>query len=277
MLFRKPCLRAPVAIAASPGRRRWVVRNCSHLVKNRSVQLILCIASLALTACAPPASNDVPPILLFNGTGTSPNDVKAVEAVLKDSHSKYTTVNSQQLNGMSEVQLMAYRLMIVPGGNYITIGNGLTPGTATNIHNAVQGGLNYLGICAGGLLAGNAASNSPNLTSGVRFGFYAAVNKGIHKAALAIAFVDRPSIEHYWEDGPQFTGWGAVVGKYPDGTPAIVEGTSGRGWVILCGVHPEAPENWRRGMTFATPASLGNAYAGRLIDAALHGTCLPHY
>ena len=253
------------------------IRRCSHLVKNRSIQLISCIAALALTACAPPTSNDSPPILLFSGNGTSPNGVKAVEAVLKDSHLKYATVNSQQLNGMSESQLVAYRLMIVPGGNYTTIGNSLTPDTTTNIHNAVQGGLNYLGICAGGLLAGNATCNSLNLTSGVRFGFYAEVNRGIHKAAVAIAGVGTPALEHYWEDGPQFTGWGAVVGKYPDGTPAIVQGTSGKGWVILCGVHPEAPENWRRGMTFTTPASVANGYAGTLIDAALHGTWLPNY
>jgi glutamine amidotransferase-like uncharacterized protein len=190
---------------------------------------------------------------------------------------EFATVGSRQLNGMTEAQLMAYRLLIIPGGNYITIGKNLTPGTATNIHNAVQGGLNYLGICAGGLLAGNATSNSPNLTAGVRVGFYAEVNRGIHKTAVAIAGADTPTVEHYCEDGPQFTGWGAVVGKYPDGTPAIVEGACGKGWVILCGVHPEAPENWRRGMAFATPASVANAYAGRLIDAALHGTRLPHY
>ena len=55
-------------------------------------------------------------------------------------------------------------------------------------------------------------------------------------------------------------GWGAVVGKYPDGTPAIVEGTSGKGWVILCGVHPEAPANWRQGMTFTTPATASEPY-----------------
>jgi glutamine amidotransferase-like uncharacterized protein len=246
-------------------------------VKNRNIQLVSCIALLVLTACAPPASNTVPPILLFNGTGTSPNDVKAVARILKDSHLDYSTVNSRQLNGMSESQLMAYRLMIIPGGNFLAMGNGLASTTITNIHDAVQGGLNYLGICAGGLLAGHGPYNSLNLTSGVRFNFYAAVNRGIHKAPVAISCVGAPALEHYWEDGPQFTGWGAMVGKYPDGTPAIVEGMSGKGWVILCGVHPEAPANWRRGMTFATPASLDNAYAGTLIDAALRGTWLPHY
>lgn len=239
--------------------------------------LAITIALLALSACAPPAPGEAPSILLFNGQGTSPNDVRAVEAVLNRNGLKYATVDSRELNDLSDAQLTAHRLLIVPGGNYLAIASGLTPGTATNIHRAVAGGLNYLGICAGGLLAGNATSNSPDLTAGVRVGFYAAVNRGIHKAAVPIAVMGSPALEHYWEDGPQFTGWGDVVGKYPDGTPAIVEGTCGRGWVILCGVHPEAPETWRRGLNFNTPASADNAYAATLIDAALHGTRLPHY
>lgn len=253
-----------------------MVRRSSPLVKARIIQLIMCIASLVLTACAPPPPS-VAPILLFNGTGTSPNDVKAFEGILKENQLKYATANSRQLNGMSESQLAAYRLMIIPGGNYLRMGDSLTPAATTNIHNAVQGGLNYLGVCAGGLLAGNARCNSLNLASGARFGFYAVVNQGVHKTAVAITCSGAPAIEHYWEDGPQFTGWGTVVGKYPDGTPAVVEGTSGKGWVILCGVHPEAPENWRSGMNFTTPTSVANGYTGTLIDAALNGTSLPHY
>lgn len=50
------------------------------------------------------------------------------------------------------------------------------------------------------------------LTAGVRFGFYAAVNQGVHKAAVAIVGADTPTLKHYWEDGPEFTGWGQVVG-----------------------------------------------------------------
>ena len=246
-------------------------------MKIRSIKLVLCIAALALTACTPHGPDDAAPVLLFNGAGTSPNDVKAVEAILKDSRLVYSTVDSPQLNRMSGPQLMTHRLLIIPGGNYITMGKSLTPGTASNIHDAVQGGLNYLGICAGGLLAGDGPYNHLDLTSGVRFGFYRVVNRGIHKTAVAVTGVGPPTLEHYWEDGPQFTGWGAVVGKYPDGTPAIVEGASGKGWVVLSGVHPEAPESWRRGMTFTTPASADIAYARTLIDAALHRTSLPHF
>ena len=242
-----------------------------------SVGQLLILILLSLTACAPSASNDDSPVLLFNGTGTSPNDVAAIERMLEDGQLKYATLNAQQLNDMSEARLMAHRLLIIPGGNYIAMGDSLAPATTTNICNAVHGGLNYLGICAGGILAGNASGNSLNLTSGVRFGFYSVVNRGIHKSAVPITGIGASTLDHYWEDGPEFSGWGDVVGKYPDGKPAVVEGKSGQGWVILCGVHPEAPENWRGGMTFTTPASVDNAYAGMLIDAALNRKSLPHY
>jgi hypothetical protein len=56
-----------------------------------------------------------------------------------------------------------------------------------------------------------------------------------------------------------------------------VEGTFGSGWVILSGVHPEAPAGWRRGMNFLTPAGADHEYAATLIHAALNRTALPHY
>jgi glutamine amidotransferase-like uncharacterized protein len=239
--------------------------------------LLLCFVLLAATACAPAGPDAKAPILLFNGTGASPNDVTAMETIINGRGLVYTTANSAQLDAMRESQLRAYRLLIVPGGNFIQMGDSLSSETTANIRQAVQGGMNYLGICAGGFLAADGNYKCFNLTSGVRFGFYSAEEQGIRKAAVAIAGVDGPALEHYWEDGPQFAGWGAVVGKYPDGTPAIVEGSSGKGWVILCGTHPEAPANWRDGMTFSTPVDVSNDYAGTLIDAALNGTRLPSF
>ena len=237
----------------------------------------LVVISTTFTACGVRGDEGgAAPILLFKGTGTSRNDVAAVETILNGNHLSYSTVNSSHLNAMGESQIRGYRLLIVPGGNFIDIGKGLTSSTTANIRNAVQSGLNYLGICAGGFFAGNSGFNGLNLTSGVRFGFYSAEVRGIRKAAVPIAGAGSPTLDQYWEDGPQFTGWGAVVGKYPDGTPAIVEGTFGSGWVVLSGVHPEAPKDWRRGMTFNTPVSVDNAYAGTLIHAALNRTSLSH-
>jgi hypothetical protein len=70
---------------------------------------------------------------------------------------------------------------------------------------------------------------------------------------------------------------GKTVGKYPDGTPAITEGYVGKGWVILCAVHPEAPLSWRTGMSFSTSVAVDNAYAQTLITYALNGYSLPHF
>ena len=249
---------------------------------------VLIIASLVListvfTACGRGDKGSVPlnsgviaPILLFNGTGASPGDVEAVETILNNNHLSYSTANSSELNRMTESQIRQYRLLIVPGGNFVDIGNSLTAGTTANVRNAIQNGTNYLGICAGGFLAGKFGNgyNSFNLTGGVQFGFYSAEAHGIRKTAVPITIDSAPTLEHYWEDGPQFTGWGAVVGRYPDNTPAIVEGKCGSGWVILVGVHPEAPANWRRGLTFNTPASEDNAYAATMIQAALEGKSL---
>jgi glutamine amidotransferase-like uncharacterized protein len=246
----------------------------------------IALIALTLTGCKnagetaiPLTSKAVPPILLFNGNGTSPNDVTAVEMILNEHHLNYSTANSSEMNAMGESRLRAYRLLIFPGGNFVTMGASLKPSATVSIRNAVEGGLNYLGICAGAILGGDSIyhDNGLNLTNGVRFDFYAAVNRGIHKAAVPIADAEFGTLDQYWEDGPQLTGWGSVVAKYPDGTPAIVEGMSGNGWVILSGVHPEAPASWRRGMTFTTPASVDNAYAGTLIRAALDRRWLPHY
>jgi glutamine amidotransferase-like uncharacterized protein len=245
---------------------------------NRILVTAVVTASTVLTACgARGQPRDSAAILLFNGSGASQGSVAALEAVLTTSRLDYATVDSAQLNGLDEPALRRHRLLIVPGGNFVDMGSGLAKTTAVSIRNAVRNGLNYLGVCGGGFLAGNSPYNGLNLTSGVRFGFYSAEGKGIRKAAVAITAAEGPTLEHYWEDGPQFTGWGEVIGKYPDGTPAIVQRAVGNGWVVLTGVHPEAPEKWRQGMAFTTPASADNAYAEMLIRAALERKPLPYY
>lgn len=243
--------------------------------------LAICCVLTAI-ACttykAPLSAGDKVPVLLFNGSGTSPGDVAAIEALLNGNRLRYSTVTSSQLNQMAESDLRSYRLLIVPGGNFIQIGNGLTSAATGKIRNAVQDGLNYLGICAGAFFASTfPGHNSLNLTSGTKFGFYSLEEKGIRKAAVPIRVAGAPTLDQYWEDGPQLSGWGAAVAKYPDGKPAIVEGAFGSGWVILTGVHPEAPERWRRGMSFTTSVSVDHAFAGKLIHAALNRESLPRY
>jgi glutamine amidotransferase-like uncharacterized protein len=239
--------------------------------------ILLILVFLTSASCSPRTFEGGRPILLFNGAGTSPNDVKAIESILESNKLSYSTVDSQQLNGASESQLLNSQLLIIPGGNFIDMGRGLSPETFAKVRGAVDRGLNYLGICAGAILAGHRDDQSLNLTSGVKFDFYTDVNRGVHKNVVAIVTAHGENLDQYWEDGPQLDGWGTVVSKYPDGTAATVQGAVGNGCVILCGFHPEAPESWRRGMEFATPVSSSNAYALSIIEAALDHRELPHY
>ena len=83
------------------------------------------LVTIVLTTCggssskSPPANGANAPILLFNGTGASPNDVAAVEAILKNNHLSYSTAKSSQLNQMDQSQIRQYCLLIVPGGNVV--------------------------------------------------------------------------------------------------------------------------------------------------------------
>jgi len=249
-------------------------------------RLLICLALFALTlsgcerpgfSAVPLTSGPVPGILLFNGTGTSPTDVAAIENLLEKSRISYSTASSAQLDEMSAARLRSYHLIIVPGGDFTRIGIGLEKETAAKLRDAVQHGVSYLGICGGAFFAGRTPYNGLNLTSGVQFGFYSAEGRGVRKAAVPISGAGTPTLDQYWEDGPQLTGWGAVVGRYPDGTPAVVQGQWGSGLIILTGIHAEAPESWRRGMDFTTPASADHAYAVTLIRAALDRRSLPHF
>jgi glutamine amidotransferase-like uncharacterized protein len=244
-------------------------------IKNRLIYFTCIIVALLFANCK--STIKEAPIILFNGTGTSPNDVEAIKNILSSNHLDFVLVNSAELNGLDTSQLRKYKLIIIPGGNFIDIGKSLTAGTTSNIKKAVHHGLNYLGICAGGFMAGNTRNNSFNIANGVPFKFYSAEDKGIRKAAVAVTNADGTVIEHYWEDGPQFNGWGQVVSKYPDGTAATVQGSYGSGWVVLTGVHPEAPENWRKEFYFSTSIEDSHHYAATLIKAALEKAAMPHF
>jgi glutamine amidotransferase-like uncharacterized protein len=213
-------------------------------------------------------------ILLFDGTGTSPNDVKAIEKLLDREKLAYTTADSDELDLMTAEQLAHADLFIMPGGNYEQMGKGLRADTPQRIRQAVNHGMNYLGICAGAFIAGDSPYNGLNLT-GTRFAFFADSKLGTRKEVVTLQNGDGTRFKTYWEDGPELTGWGDALAKYADGTPAVVQGKVGAGWMVLTGVHLEAPESWYDGLEPATPeASIDKA--AKLVRATFDGEALPY-
>lgn len=233
--------------------------------------------SLVLAGCGRTNTSGPRPVLLFAGTGTSPGDVSAVEQVLQDREVGYATIDSRELDAMSASELASYRLLLIPGGNFEVMGRSLAPQTPAKIRDAVTKGLAYLGICAGAFYAGDSPYQGLNLTGGVRFRFYADDQRGIRKAVLRIESASGEAIDSYWEDGPELSGRGEVVATYPDGSPAVAQGRFGDGFLILVGVHPEAPGRWRRHLSSSQAAAIANRYAGTIVTAAIDRRPLPHF
>jgi glutamine amidotransferase-like uncharacterized protein len=224
-------------------------------------------------------------ILMYNGPGTSA-DEGALAAVIRNNMG--LDVDEMDIYGWSVAQLAAYKLLIIPGGDSIQMGNYLASNnspTLAHIKTAVRtNGLHYLGVCAGAFLvsyAGGTQYHDINLLNGIWFDMYP------ETAEPAAELLSRPqgqiSMDVYWEDGPSMAtqggSWGTIVAKYPNyGQPAaIIQGFAGNGWTLLQGLHPEAPASWRACCTFTTSLADDLAYSATLISAALNGTVLPHY
>jgi hypothetical protein len=117
-----------------------MVSDILHLRRRICFVVAATLPAVALlagaAACAPRGiSGDPTPILLFNATGTSPRGVAAVEAILRSEHLAYSSANSSRLNEMPESDIRTHRLVIVAGGDFVQIGNGLS--TSAAAHTAV--------------------------------------------------------------------------------------------------------------------------------------------
>jgi hypothetical protein len=57
----------------------------------------------------------------------------------------------------------------------------------------------------------------------------------------------------------------------------VVQGRFGAGWVLLSGIHAEAPASWRKGPGFDTPVRDTQAFAAALFRSALAGAPMASY
>ena len=215
-------------------------------------------------------------VLLYNGTGSSPTDVVALQTILSAMNLSYDAVTSAQLNAMTKAQIASYKLIVFPGGNSIDMGNSLTRTTTANVKAAVSTyGVSYIGFCAGAFMAESSTLYNVFNLAGTWFDFY-------NYSLIDMVWTTFPDGSRrdlvYWE-GPHVSGFGSVIAKYPNGQAAIAEGKVGKGFVVVSGVHPEAPSNWRYGMADvdADGVTADVNYAATLIAAAYSKIVLPHY
>ncbi len=192
--------------------------------------------------------------LIFNGLGVSTSDWQNTERIVRDEGLSYELANTAQLNAMSAEKLASFGVIIVPGGSGGTIYSNLTAATRLRVRKAVQeAGVGYVGFCAGAWVAvgpeatGNAtAAYGMAVAPGAVLDYYYPPGKSNVTAMVDVIFAGGENRSLVWYGGPATPEWkGGVVARYDTGEPAISQIRSGKGFVVISGPHPEAPQGWR--------------------------------
>jgi len=223
-------------------------------------------------------------VMLFNGVGISTSDWQTTEQIIKSAGITYKLVNSAQLNAMSLDEMSNFGLMVFPGGYGNQITNGLTAATRIRVRQAVRdNGVSFLGICAGAWVTvgpdpgSNAASYGFAIVTGSILNLY--YPEGVAPTAdmVDVSFSDNTKRSLVWWGGPYTPEWSnGVVARYKTGEPAISQTYAGKGFVVVSGPHPEAPQGWRA--TAGTDSDgLDYDIALNLIKAALNRQPLPTF
>ena len=225
-------------------------------------------------------------VMVFNGAGAWQDEVTSLESILTTNGASYQEVNSAGLDAMSVDDIAKFGLMIFPGGAGGTEAAGISAATHANLREAVQvRGVSYLGFCAGAFIAvapapaaGQDVSYGVGVVAGPVLNYYTLENQGVTIAMTLESFPNGTTRDLIWYGGPVTPNTpNGVIAKYPTGDPAISEMWSGKGFVILSGPHPAAPQSTRDAFGLVDTDGLDFTLAWQLISAALNQTILPTF
>jgi hypothetical protein len=146
-------------------------------------------------------------------------------------------------------------------------------------------GLNYLGFCAGAWLVASPDSTTPQ---GESYGV-GIVNdlflkptiystQGLEYTIVKATFPDGSERDLLWYGGPITPDIpGGVIAKYPDGNPAITQIWSGKGLVIISGLHPTVTKPILRVLGLFDSTAVDPELTWKILYAVIHGVTLPAY
>ena len=190
--------------------------------------------------------------MLFAGSGTWASEVAAIEAILKTRGLSYSKLNSPQLSALNAQEISQFGLLIFPGGVGATQAQSLSSKSRAELRSAVQNyGVSYLGFCAGAFIAvapapdpGQDVSYGLGIVDGPELDYYFLEYQLSSGVSMTLeTFADGSQRDLLWYGGPVTPNTpGGVIARYPNGDPAITQMVSGKGFVILSGPHPAAPQ-----------------------------------
>lgn len=154
------------------------------------------------------------------------------------------------------------------------VGASAWPGVVQRLRRFVDGGGRYLGICAGGYIAGrwldgDGTIDALDFLEGDVSAFTGTSGDPTEDQLVPITWTDPPSRRQvFFQEGPYFTARGTVLARYADGKTAALATHFGRGAVVVSGVHLEAEADWFSGANLHDPDGV-DIDLGLLLVAAL--------
>ena len=275
-----------------------IKKTCTLVLVGSQIILSSCQAKEAKNKAAEEAENQTPPALhqktvrpsalIYQGDATAYGDVEAISEILDTHHLKYSTVTSAELNQMSIDDLKNFGVLIWPGGYAGQMSGSLYPKTRENIRDAVLNeGLNFVGFCAGAFMAispeASPQEEGPEwglaLISAPILPYYHLEDEGTEYSMVDVNFPDKTTRSLVWWGGPYLPDFkNGTIAKYADTQqPAIIQTSAGKGFVVIAGPHPEAPEEWRTKLGLQDPDGIDQEIAWQMIDAAVTQIPLPAY
>lgn len=183
--------------------------------------------------------------LVYAGPGTDEGSAKCAANVARKAGLKVKFVHPRDI----QPQLFTgAEIWVTPGGWAITMAEKIGPKKLALIRSFIENGKSYFGICAGGFLADRYVDDRNTLEG---LGIIPVISHDYSAVKTPITMGVRWGGEHrqmYFQDGPGFAepapGAAEVVARYPDGVPAALITSYGRGRVAVSGPHPEAAAEW---------------------------------
>lgn len=225
-------------------------------------------------------------VLIYGGPGSWRAEIEALKSVLYANGATYEELKPDKLNKFSLDDFGKYKVILFAGGDAPTVRASLEKETRALIREAVQSrGLNYIGFCAGAWLA---VAPKPDPTGDVVYGLgvvdgpVSELNflskKGLTSTLDIATFANGESRKLLWYGGPiTFNSQDSIVAKYSDGTPAISQVYSGKGLVIMSGLHPAANKSILTYLGLYEREAVAPDYAWELLRAVIQNQPLPTF
>lgn len=218
---------------------------------------------------APLSESRPPRVVIYGGYG-----VWAADILDTKYHVEQMGIAVDVVTSLSGVDYEKYAALIMPGGNAVKIGSGIGATQRDRLKQAILGGLNYLGHCAGGFFVGSWSSYYlkliPQKLDYPSF-YYSGETLSINRNTMMDG-----SLRHIlYYGGPDLTPVaGKPLARYSNGQVSMVEFMAGKGLVIVTGGHPEASQITVNALGLTDPDGYDDAVERPLIRAIVNGKAL---